>query len=286
MAENSAISWTDHTFNPWIGCTKVSPACDFCYAEAWNKRFDAGVNWGPGAPRRRTSAANWRKPIKWNREAEEKGVRYRVFCASLADVFDNAVDPEWRADLFDLIRVTPYLDWLLLTKRIGNVQPMIGRGEGAIAGNGNPYVPGNVWLGATIANQAEANRDVPKLLMAKRDLGIRTVFLSMEPLLGRVDLRKLKPDGTMGINALTGKAYHLLGLADSLPCVDWVIAGGESGRNARSAPVEWFASLSWQCEESGVAFHMKQLSEADYPDTFGDFDTFPEEIRIRELPNG
>src|SRR3546814_4489006 len=116
MGENSKIEWTDHTFNPWTGCTKVSPACDHCYAEGWSKRSGL-VEWGHGKPRRLTSDANWRKPLKWNDEAARKGVRYRVFCASLADVFDAEVDDAWRDELFALIAMTPHLDWLLLTKR-------------------------------------------------------------------------------------------------------------------------------------------------------------------------
>jgi protein gp37 len=114
MAENSKIEWCDHTFNPWVGCTKVSPACDNCYAEARNARFAGGqaINWGPGAPRRRTSASNWQLPIKWNQQAQAAGVRYRVFCASLADVFDNDVPTDWRRNLYTLIQATPHLDWL------------------------------------------------------------------------------------------------------------------------------------------------------------------------------
>ena len=118
MSANTKIEWATHTFNPWEGCQKVGPGCDHCYAENRNARFGGGVaiNWGPGAPRRRTSEANWRQPRKWNEEAKGLGIRYQVFCASLADVFDNAVDPQWRADLFYLIQTTPHLDWLLLTK--------------------------------------------------------------------------------------------------------------------------------------------------------------------------
>jgi protein gp37 len=124
MAENTAIEWADHTFNPWTGCTKVSPACDHCYAESWAKRSGT-VRWGPGEPRRRTTDANWRQPLKWNAQAQREGRRFRVFCASLADVFDNEVPVQWRVDLFRLIASTPHLDWLLLTKRIGNALPMM-----------------------------------------------------------------------------------------------------------------------------------------------------------------
>jgi protein gp37 len=118
MGENSAISWCDHTFNPWIGCTKVSDACENCYAEAWNKRFGKAPGWGPGVPRYRTRT--WGEPLKWNREAARTGQRPRIFCASLADVFDNEVGQSWRDDLWQVLRETPNLRWMLLTKRIGN----------------------------------------------------------------------------------------------------------------------------------------------------------------------
>ncbi|MGF6851142.1 protein gp37 [Paraburkholderia sp. CI3] len=173
MSQNSKIEWTDHTFNSWEGCQKVGPGCDHCYAETRNARFSGGVavNWGPGAPRRRTSPANWRKPIVWNAAHAEffaaHGRRQRVFCASLTDVFDNAVDPTWRRDLFDLIAKTPNLDWLLLTKRVGNVMSMISE-TAQYRFDLNclemPCLPDNVWLGATIVNQEEADRDIPKLL--------------------------------------------------------------------------------------------------------------------------
>ena len=178
MAENTAIEWTDHTFNPWEGCQKVAPECDNCYAETWNERFHGGENWGPKAPRRRTSAQNWNKPRRWNREAEAfhttHGRRQRVFCASLADVFDNAVDPAWRADLFDLIRATPNLDWLLLTKRPQNMVRMLPDdwGDGWA----------HVWLGTSAGSQKTADTNIPALLATPA--AVR--FVSAEPMLGPV----------------------------------------------------------------------------------------------------
>ena len=161
MAETTAISWCDSSFNPWLGCSKVSPACDHCYAERLMDTRMHKVQWGSGNPRRRTSPANWRQPLLWERDWENfltlYGRRRRVFCASLADVFDNAVDPQWRADLFALIAQTPHLDWLLLTKRIGNAKAMLGDYKTV------PLLP-NIWIGATICNQEEADRDIPKLL--------------------------------------------------------------------------------------------------------------------------
>ncbi|WP_322038215.1 phage Gp37/Gp68 family protein [Burkholderia cenocepacia] len=247
MSENSKIEWTDSTFNPWEGCQKVSPGCDHCYAEARNARFGGGtaVNWGPGAPRRRTSTANWRKPLQWNRDGTFyaiHGRRRRVFCASLADVFDNGVDPAWRADLFRLIAETANLDWLLLTKRIGNVTTMLRH-------IGVERLPDNVWLGATIVNQAEADRDIPKLLAVPA----RVRFLSMEPLLGPVDLTSI-PWGGLRVSALQGWSSPEHGL-------HWVIVGGESGHGARPMHPDWTRSLRDQCAAAGVPFLFKQHGE-------------------------
>jgi len=232
MAENTKIEWADHTFNPWTGCTKVSPACDHCYAEGWAKR-SGHVKWGSGQPRRRTSDANWRMPLKWNREAERTGVRPRVFCASLADVFDNEVDPAWRADLFKLIADTQNLNWLLLTKRVGNVLPML-------AEIGRDKLPVNVWQGISAVNQDEARRDLPKL--ARIDATVR--WVSYEPALGELDLFE-------SVMTTDGPRQLIEGL-------DWVIAGGESGPKARPIRREWVDLLREQCDRCGVAFFFKQ----------------------------
>lgn len=258
MAENSNIEWTHHTFNPWIGCTKVSPACDHCYAEAWNKRYDGGKNWGPHAPRRLTKT--WGNPVKWNREAEKKGIRYRVFCASLADVFDNhkTILPEWRIALWGLIRATPHLDWLLLTKRPQNI-------EKYLPGDwGNGYA--NVWLGATVENQTEAERRIPHLL----SVPAKIKFLSCEPLLGPLDLEypeKVNPKQ----NCCGGGAFNECG-CNGMPTnppllygLDWIITGGESGTHFRPANPDWFRSLRDQCAAAGVSFLFKQWEGASQP---------------------
>lgn len=249
MAENSAIEWTDHTFNPWIGCTKVGPGCDHCYAEVLATTRLA-VAWGPYAERRRTASSTWALPRRWDRKAAAAGIRQRVFCASLADVFDNAVPAEWRADLFALIRDTPHLDWLLVTKRIGNAGAM------AQAAGGWPT---NVWLGATIVDQREADRDIPKLLAIR---GPRFRFLSMEPLLGPVDLTMLHYDGITNVNALTGA--HGLTMSGRGTALDWVIVGGESGTDARPMHPTWARELRDQCKAAGVPFLFKQWGELAY----------------------
>ena len=261
MAENSAIEWTDHTFNPWIGCTKVGPGCEHCYAEILATSRLA-VEWGPGAPRRHTAASTWQQPRRWDRKAAAAGSRQRVFCASLADVFDNEVPAEWRAELFALIRETPNLDWLLVTKRIGNAAKMAEAAGGW---------PSNVWLGATIVNQVEADRDVPKLLAIS---GVRYRFLSMEPLLGPVDLKRIRNAAEPGrpLNALTGHqaitpaggqgvGYYFSQDDEPVPMLDWIIVGGESGPGARPMHPDWARSLRDQCASAGTPFLFKQWGE-------------------------
>lgn len=230
--EGTGISWTHLTFNPWIGCQKVSPACKNCYAEIVGKNR-LNVEWGPGAERRRTKPATWAKLARWQRIAAEAGVQLDVFCASLADWADNAVPDQWRIDLAERIIATPNLTWKLLTKRIGLARPALERMFPA-------GVPANVWLGVTIANQQEADHDLPKAVSVKTGLGIRRLFLSCEPLLGPLDLsRWLTIPGA----------------------IDLVIVGGESGTEARPMPGEWPDNIQMDCQDTGVAFHFKQWGE-------------------------
>ena len=266
MSQNTKIEWADHTFNPWIGCQAISPGCANCYAAAWAKRY--GRDFAD-----RTLTKTWALPKLWNAQAEafhaQHGRRQRVFCASLADVFDNEVDPQWRADLLALIRDTPNLDWLLLTKRIGNVGNML-------------PVPfdfdrlyANVWLGATVVNQEEADRDIPKLLATPA----RVRFLSMEPLLGPVDLahylteNRWRADGSVTTRGIVPGTR-----------LDWVIAGGESGPGARPSHPDWYRALAGQCRAAGVPFFMKQMGGAR--DKRGAMDDLPEDLRVRGFPNG
>lgn len=279
MADRTEIAWCDSTFNPWIGCTKVGPGCDNCYAEADFDHRKHRVKWGAGQERSRTSVANWKKPLQWNRadfracdcgwrgeidtlESDEcpacgrheklEPARRRVFCASLADVFDNEVQREWRYDLLWLISNTQNLDWMLLTKRIGNAQRML---EDECGRMGFPWPEKwpNVWIGATICNQAEADRDIPKLLTVPA----RVRFLSMEPLLGLVDLTQIAhphgiaPSDTFDCTAPWGTREQ----------IDWVIVGGESGPNARPMHPDWARDLRDQCAAAGVPFLFKQWGE-------------------------
>lgn len=223
MAKDSGIEWTHHTFNPWWGCVKVSPACAHCYAESWAKRVGMHL-WGGKAPRRFFSDKHWRDPLKWNEEAEHQGARARVFCASMADVFEprSELDP-WRERLWALIERTPRLDWLLLTKRPGNIKHVY------------PWAHSpreNVWLGTTAETQKWADIRIERLL----SVDARVRFLSCEPLLSSIDLTAW----------LANKQ------------IDWVIAGGESGGQARPTHPNWIRALRDQCHESNVPFHFKQ----------------------------
>jgi protein gp37 len=224
MAENSKIEWTDHTFNPWLGCQKVSPGCNNCYAENWGKRF--GVEWGPHGERKRTSVANWKKPLQWAKAARGSGRRPRVFCASLADVFDNQVPDQWRLDLWDVIRATPELDWLLLTKRPENIGKM---SWPLWADTGTPQ---NVWLGTTAEDQERFDHRWPIL----REIPAVVRFVSYEPAIGplRLYAGELTPD--------------------------WLICGGESGRGYRAMPEQWADNIRDDCKTAGVAFFMKQMA--------------------------
>ncbi|MEM9513684.1 MAG: phage Gp37/Gp68 family protein [Actinomycetota bacterium] len=252
MGERTAIGWTDHTFNPWWGCERVSPACQFCYAEAFAKRTGHPV-WGKSAPRRFFSDRHWNEPRKWHAKAERDGVRRRVFCASMADVFEDRDDlVEHRERLFDLIAETPHLDWLLLTKR-PNVAFRVFNEIGWQTGE-SPDVawhgPSNVWIGTTVEDQQRAEERIPWLT----EIASPVRFLSCEPLLGPVDLTSInvlrqEPDDwpQLRVDGLAGAATN----GDVLPLsIDWVICGGESGPKHRPLDLAHARSLRDQCTEN------------------------------------
>lgn len=241
MGANSKIEWTHHTFNPWIGCAKVSAGCKNCYAENLMDHRYGRVQWGVNGTRSKTGADNWRKPMQWDKAAKALGERHRVFCASLADVFEDRPDlVEWRLELFTLIDATPHLDWLLLTKRPENIMKMWPDYMGM------PIRRLNVWLGTSTEDQAAADMRIPELL--KAGFLSRFTFLSCEPLLGPVDLQ------------LQGRNLGIISRGEE---VNWVIAGGESGAGARRMEPEWAMSLRDQCNEGGVPFLFKQWGEYD-----------------------
>jgi protein gp37 len=229
MGERTEISWCDHTFNTHEGCEKVSPGCTNCYAASLNEWLRGGENWGPKSPRRFFGDAHWAKPLRWNRSAQEAGIRRRVFCASVGDVFEDRPDLDGvRERLWNLIDVTPALDWLLLTKRPENVATMI------------PWLDDdepmpNAWLGVTAENDEYATKRIP-ILLKHRD-HFAKLFVSYEPALGPINW-----------------ARHFAGRCRP----DWVIFGDESGRKRRPAELEWARSTRDACAKADIAFHFKQ----------------------------
>lgn len=241
MAEFSKISWTDGTFNPWIGCTRVSPGCQNCYAENLMDARYGRVKWGPGNPRSRTKT--WGDPVRWNRQAAKDGVRKKVFCASLADWLDDGVPDEWRADLLSLVFSCESVDWLMLTKRPENFANLVGRAsmflsksaedsEKMMRWSVGAWFPDNVWFGVTAENQEWWDRRVPIL----ESIPAALRWVSYEPALGELII----PDDTT---------------------VEWLIIGGESeqGSLAREFKLEWAANPIMDCRRLGVTPFMKQV---------------------------
>jgi protein gp37 len=236
MADATSIEWASSTWSPWLGCTKVSAACDFCYAEAWAKRAGHPELWA--GERRRTSASYWQRPLRWDREAAVSGTRLRIF-PSLCDPFDNQVPSRWRDDFWHRIDQTPHLDWLLLTKRPQNIPKMLPNPRTGV----KPWGPdgwSNVWLGTTAENQEAWDRNVEAL----GKIPAQVLFVSVEPMLGLVDCGNAF-DGA----SADGSPYHP---------INWVIAGGESGSHARPMHPAWARSIRDQCIAWGVPFLFKQ----------------------------
>jgi protein gp37 len=251
----TGIEWTrgpngeqGYTFNPWIGCTRVSPACDHCYAAG--AAIKLGVEWD--AQPRSVSESSWQAPLALNRKAAREGVRFRVFTGSMCDVLDkNASTPD-RHRLWSTIEATPNLDWMILTKRpqlAGRYMPKPWwRGEW----------PRNAWFGFTAENQKEFDRR----WSWAREVPAPLIFVSAEPLL---------------------EAYTL---PDDAAKIGLFIVGGESGRLAdcRPTPDGAFDFMRFQCIRLGIPFFMKQLDQINHRGFYKKFDRFPMRLQVREQP--
>jgi protein gp37 len=320
MSAITRISWSDSTFNPWIGCTKISPGCRGCYAEVSTPARTLKLKWGDDAPRHRTGRANWRLPLKWNDmpffECEFCGwrgeafscpsicslmptlVRRRVFSASLSDWLDNKVPIEWLVDFLDLVRRTPNLDWLLLTKRIGawrkRLEAAHNCGHCSVALmdwifdwlRGTP--PANVWIGATMVDKYELYRDFDKLMRVPA----RIHFASFGPMLERIDASV-----ALDIYSFDGITYaprHPGG--QGAPGLDWAVIEGESDQplhETREFELSAAIDLVQQCTAAGVKVHVKQLGSKPvlggkpYPisDRAGHIvSEWPEQLRVQQFP--
>jgi protein gp37 len=252
MSNITKINWTDATFNPWLGCSKVSPGCALCYAARDAHRWEKtrGKTWGPGSIRHSYGEEHWKAPLRLNKRAGKLGIRLKVFCASTADVFeDNQQVVSERLKLWNLISKTPNLDWQLLTKRPQNILSMVPATW--LTGNW----PSNVWIGTSVEDQDAADKRIPVLL--KVPAAVR--FLSCEPLLGPVDLKGVK-EGDL----------------------QWLIAGGESQPRCRPMDEAWARSLRDQCKSVGIAFFMKQMGGVR--DKRHELADLPEDLRVREFP--
>jgi protein gp37 len=224
---DTSIGWTDKTYNPWIGCQQVTEAeCGDCYAKRWAGRHHLDV-WGSlsGSKRHLTKTAN--DPHRWNREAHEQGRRLKVFCASLADVFEpHPQVSEARRRLWQLIEETPYLDWQLLTKRPKFIQRFVPQ-------TWLQRWPGHVWIGTSVGTQAAAQKRLPYVL----DLPAPVIFVSCEPLVEEITL-----ESWLKLNK-----------------INWVICGGYSGAQQRPMLLSWARRVRDECNHYHIAFFMKQL---------------------------
>ena len=260
MGEKSKIAWTDHTFNPWWGCQKISPGCQNCYAETMANRFDRVGDglWGPNSWRKTFGEDHWREPLKWNRRAKREGKIRRVLSGSMCDVFEDrlGLDRE-REKLWKLIEETPDLIWMLLTKRPENIDRML-----PVWWLNPAYKdqkPDNIWMGITAENQDELEERWPVLMITGMSWGINKLFISSEPLLGPLYLEDKLEDMWEGEDFIVRK-------------IDWVIVGGETGNNARPMNPSWVRSIQKQCKEAGVPFFFKGWGE------WGPMDAVREEV--------
>ena len=251
MGKETSIAWTQHTFNPWWGCTEISAGCDACYARVLDARW-GGDHWGKGKPRRVFGDKHWNEPLKWDRTAQAEGTQHKVFCASMADVMDDEAPKGQRERLWELIDNTPNLIWQLLTKRPQRYKRYLPAS----------FKHGNVWLGTSAEDQANYDLRWPNL-RAVADVLNLTTFISYEPALGPLTLRTGVED------------FHF-----KVP--DWVICGGESGNNRRPMEQKWAENLLKECHLYSVKFFMKQFG-ARTPEEGATL--IPAHLLVREFPN-
>ena len=273
MGANSTIEWTDHTLNFWIGCTKVGPGCDRCYAAELAARY-GWCEWGRGKPRKRTADTTWDQARILDNRHKKAGTLGLVFTNSLADFWDNEVDPGWRAEALEVMRSTSALVWLVLTKRPQNILKMMPDGG----------LPMGVCLGMTAVSQAEFDRDFPHLQEAGQRLGALELFLSYEPALAPLRINHFLPSRIHAgdiVSPRTGVRMHHEGgewvqAAEREMALGWVIGGGESGRGARGDWAGWYRDLLADCDEARLPYFQKQMARGA---------PIPDDLMVREWPD-
>lgn len=258
MGERTTIGWADKTHNEWIGCQKVTEEeCGDCYALRWANRHQMDV-WGNlyGSNRHLTKTHD--NPRRWNRAAQAQGKRYKVFCASLSDMFEpHPQVVEARKRLWTLIEETPFLDWQLLTKRPKFIRNLVPE-------SWLQNWPCHVWIGTSVDTQTAAEKRIPYLL----DLLAPVIFLSCEPLVELVTVARWL----------------------QLQQINWVICGGYSGSQNRPMQLSWARSLRDECKQYKVAFFMKQLGSVYTRENYlhhpkgEDIAEFPDDLHIQEFP--
>lgn len=303
MSTTTKIEWTDRTWNPVTGCTKVSPGCDNCYAETFAERWRGT----PGHPYEQGFDVQLRperldQPLRWRKPS-------RVFVNSMSDLFHDAVPDEFIVDVFARMWWSPQHTFQILTKRHGRMRSLVPRikerlrkmeHDLALVDAPTPLhwpLP-NVWLGCSVENQQWADIRIPALL--ETPAAVR--FLSCEPLLGPVDLTPWINEWNRSVTHSTANPTHILGPytdghdVDHIDCdtcefdsattgLHWIIAGGESGHGARPMHPDWARTIRDACEHSGVPFFMKQLG-SHWGKRHKDIDQFPTELRVRDFPKG
>lgn len=301
MGKETGIPWTDSTFSSWWGCSHVGPACDHCWAEGVDARFGK-THWGHGAPRRLLSEHARNEPYRWQRNADrffaEHGRRQRVFTLSMGDLFDNEVPDDWRRDHMRVMTDCTKLEWQICTKRVSNIAKMVPAGWRAYRNEipsgevDNGYAklkpgeilftwPQNIGVLITIVTQAEADRDVPRLLGLKRRFGIPWVGISYEPAQEGIDWSEFL-SGARNFNG-NGEDITPSLVSNANPTLDWIIFGGKSGPqwNDRPFSLDWAYSTRDQCAAAGTAFFMKQAAAFRPTD-----DMIPPDLMIRQWPKG
>jgi protein gp37 len=253
MSKDTGIPWAKHTFNPWWGCNKVSPGCDNCYAEKWANRWGFNKLWGRGV-RRTFGIDHWNEPMKWNADAKKQGITERVFCGSMCDIFEQRRSADldlYRARVFDLIHLTPNLEWLLLTKRPENIGEMISVFSWSI--DRSP----NIRIGTTIENQDVLDKRLTDLFKNWQGKN----FISVEPMLSEVKFKQNWIDYLDGWYTETEFDSHgdPEPVQAPMPKIDWVICGCESGSSARPLDIDWVRDLRDQCAAANTPFFLKQL---------------------------